>query len=111
MCASSEITDSQRLDWMLKHPSVTFSEDDGGLYAMAILDPGGEAFVLGNYIARGETHRACIDRFILGEVTRVNYALAAYHGRQNDVLVINPGNPEFSNTYNPEQGLCRLVPL
>ncbi len=29
------------------------------------------------------------------------YRMAAYHGRQNDVLVINPGNPQFSNTYNP----------
>ena len=76
MCAESEIfeiSDSQRLDWMLKHPSVTFSTDDDGLYAMAILDPGGEAFVLGNYIARGENHRSCIDRFILGEVIRVNF--------------------------------------
>lgn len=29
------------------------------------------------------------------------YRMAAYHGRQNDILVINPGNPSFSNTYNP----------
>lgn len=73
MCAKSEITDSQRLDWMLKHPSITFYEDDNGLYAVAILDPSGEPFVLGNYMARGESPRDCIDRFILGEVTRVNF--------------------------------------
>lgn len=29
------------------------------------------------------------------------YRMAAYHGRQNDILVINPGNPAMSNTYNP----------
>lgn len=29
------------------------------------------------------------------------YRMAAYHGRQHDILVINPGNPSFSNTYNP----------
>lgn len=69
----SEITETQRLDWMLKHPSVMFYMDDDGMYAISILDPSGEPFVLGNYIARGENHRACIDRFILGEVTRVKF--------------------------------------
>ena len=29
------------------------------------------------------------------------YRMAAYHGRENDVLVINPGDPKYSNTYNP----------
>ena len=29
------------------------------------------------------------------------YRMAVYHGRQLDFLVINPGNPSFSNTYNP----------
>lgn len=29
------------------------------------------------------------------------YRMAAYHGRQNDILVINPGDPENSNSYNP----------
>lgn len=29
------------------------------------------------------------------------FQMAAYCGRANDVLVINPGNPSMSNTYNP----------
>ena len=38
-----------------------------------------------------------LDSETLNEV----YRMAAYHGREKDVLVINPGNPKFSNTYNP----------
>lgn len=29
------------------------------------------------------------------------YRMASYYGRESDVLVVNPGDPRFSNTYNP----------
>lgn len=31
------------------------------------------------------------------------YRIAAFHGREHDVLVINPGDPSMSNLYNPIQ--------
>lgn len=42
-----------------------------------------------------------VDGKLDSETLNEIYRMAAYHGRQNDILVINPGNPEFSNTYNP----------
>ena len=42
-----------------------------------------------------------VDGKLDGETLNEIYRTAAYHGREKDVLVINPGNPEFSNTYNP----------
>lgn len=42
-----------------------------------------------------------VDGKLDSETLNEIYRMAAYHGREHDVLVINPGNPEFSNTYNP----------
>jgi intracellular multiplication protein IcmO len=35
-----------------------------------------------------------------GDLLKV-YRMASYFGRESDVLVINPGDPSLSNTYNP----------
>lgn len=42
-----------------------------------------------------------IDGKMNGEDLQKLYEICKYCGRERDLLVINPGNPELSNTYNP----------
>lgn len=68
---SAEITDAQRLDWILENQNVEFSisSDRKGIYLIACLPDDEHGKI--HFISRGKTRRDCIDMFIRGEAIRV----------------------------------------
>ena len=74
-CAENTFTDTQRLDWLLDHSGVEFETGrEQSCYAVAYLTSGSaySGGVSGNFIAYGETRRACIDAFLRGEIVRID---------------------------------------
>ena len=72
------VTDTQRLDWVINHPDAEFDVDNKRLslccYITAYLPNDEEQTkgVAGRFIARGDSHRDCIDAFLRGDVKRID---------------------------------------
>lgn len=62
----------KRTDWLLCH-HIEADRDAQGCYMTSYLTSSetGTGGVAGTYLARGVTHRDCIDAFLSGNVTRI----------------------------------------
>ena len=68
--------ESKRLDWLIANPSAKCERStDGTLYINAWVcngEPGNENGGGANFTASGATHRDCIDKFMAGDIRRMN---------------------------------------
>lgn len=70
--AKHVFTDSQRLDWLLS--AEPRAEVDGIGHFISVWLPESKApdGVAGYFVTRGASHRECIDKFLRGDITRVD---------------------------------------
>jgi hypothetical protein len=70
----ASLDDSRRLDWAINHSDAEFDVDESGCYIVTYITSGAEwtGGVAGRFIARGTTHRDCIDAFMRGEIRRID---------------------------------------
>jgi len=69
-----ELSDTSRLDWILMHMNANFDRDTTG-HSMVTYLVSGEKHakgVAGRFIVRAETQRQCIDKFIAGDIQRID---------------------------------------
>jgi hypothetical protein len=61
--------ETRRLDWAINHSDAEFDIDESGCYIVAYITSGADytGGVAGRFLARGKTHRDCIDAFLRGE--------------------------------------------
>ena len=67
--------ESARLDWLLLHNSAEADKDSRGCYIVAWLSdgaPGNKQGPSGRFVSSGVTHRECIDRFLSGDIRRID---------------------------------------
>lgn len=81
------------------------SDDDLCRHAIIVGQTGMGKSVLGKTLMFQQIQRGGGLLFVDGKLDEDNiqdiYEYAVYCGRGNDFLVVNPGRPEMSNTYNP----------
>lgn len=84
---------------------VVISWDDWMRHAFIVGQSGMGKTVFGEWVMFQQIMRGGGILWIDGKVDASNIrkldAMCAYAGRRDDLRVINPGNPDFSNTYNP----------
>lgn len=67
--------ESARLDWLLLHNSAEVDRDSRGCYIVARVSDGAlgnEQGPSGRFVSTGATHRECIDRFLYGDIKRID---------------------------------------
>ena len=70
----TKITDSIRLDWIERHGSMQYDFDAKSHLIVAWIAQGapGNVGSTGKFLASGESFRDCIDKFIRGQIIRVD---------------------------------------
>lgn len=70
-------TDTERLDWMISNSSARceFTTNDRTAYMTAWVCNGAlgnESYGGGKFTTSGSTHRECIDKFLSGDIQRID---------------------------------------
>lgn len=88
-----------------KGEPVHIPDEDLMRHGLIVGQSGVGKTVLGNLFFTQQIQRGggllFVDGKMNGEDLQKLYEICKYCGRERDLLVINPGNPEMSNTYNP----------
>ena len=65
-------TDTDRLDWLLKHTCAEFDEDAGGWWVVFWMGSDSPSGRPGNHIARAKSQRGCINAVLEGNYRRID---------------------------------------
>lgn len=70
----NEITDTERLNWILNHPSYEFKHSEDGITLTYQLDETDSRTngIPGVFVFRGITHRECIDAALNNHTVRIS---------------------------------------
>lgn len=68
------VTDTQRVDWLERHRSAEHDSDSNEHWVVAWLNQSepGNSGCSGRFVARAPSFRECIDRFISGNIVRID---------------------------------------
>lgn len=70
------MSDSKRLDWLLSNQGAQCERFSNGDYYIQTWvcqsEPGNLNGSSGHFLARGSSHRECIDKFITGDIVRTD---------------------------------------
>ncbi len=71
----SNIGDTQRLDWVAQKRTAQYDSDNGEHWIVSWVcqgEAGNKNGASGKFLGRGKSYRECIDKFIEGDIVRID---------------------------------------